>query len=427
MGSGRKRASGKSGSEPVGVWPSGARGGRATTASVGARASARGLAGTTGLLTATELFEGVPLPGLERLVFGGHETRTGTLLQAAEEIQRESGSLAHRVLHPLRRELGAIDREIRHGTLRGAGETISKVCGGPDLKDEHAHPRQTLERLTADMRDFARRARAGRLVVVNLASTEPKTRPPACLASLASLRRALASRRAPRLAPSTLYALAAFEAGAAFINFTPSRGALAPACEELAREQGLPYMGSDGKTGETLVKSALAPMFRYRNLRVLAWEGYNILGDRDGAVLADARNRSAKVATKDALLPRILGYPLHTHVGIDYVPSLGDRKTAWDFIHFQGFLDFQMSMQFSWHGCDAILAAPLVLDMVRLAELALSRGEAGRMSWLSVYFKKPLGVEEHNLHRQWHLLGAYVERLAGPRSPSGGSGSLPIS
>ena len=123
------------------------------------------------------------------------------------------------------------------------------------------------------------------------------------------------------------------------------------------------------------------------------------------------------MATKDSLLPGILGYPLHTHVGIDYVPSLGDLKTAWDFIHFRGFLDYQMHMQFSWHGCDSILAAPLVLDLVRLTHLAMVRGLAGRMTWLSVYFKKPLGVEEHDLHRQWHLFHDWVAAL-GPASSS---------
>ena len=168
-------------------------------------------------------------------------------------------------------------------------------------------------------------------------------------------------------------------------------------------------MGCDGKTGETLVKSALAPMFRYRDLRVLTWQGYNILGDRDGRVLADRRNKSAKVASKDALLPSILGYPLHTHVGIDFVPSLHDLKTAWDFVHFEGFLGFKMALQFTWQGCDSILAAPLVLDMVRLADLAARRGESGPMRHLACFFKQPVDVAEHDLHRQWQTLVAYLD------------------
>jgi myo-inositol-1-phosphate synthase len=158
-------------------------------------------------------------------------------------------------------------------------------------------------------------------------------------------------------------------------------------------------------------------MFAHRNLRVLSWQGYNILGDRDGAVLADTRNKSAKVATKDGLLPAILGYPLHTHVGIDYVPSLHDLKTAWDFVHFEGFLGFKMTMQFIWQGCDAILAAPLVLDLVRFADLAQRRGEAGPMTHLACFFKQPIGVAEHDLHRQWQMLVDYLERVR--REPRG--------
>jgi myo-inositol-1-phosphate synthase len=184
-----------------------------------------------------------------------------------------------------------------------------------------------------------------------------------------------------------------------------------PAIRELFAESGAPYMGSDGKTGETLVKSALAPMFKYRDLRVLTWQGYNILGDRDGRVLADRSNKRAKVASKDALLPSILGYPLHTHVGIDFVPSLDDLKTAWDFIHFEGFLGFRMALQFIWQGCDSILAAPLVLDMVRFADLAARRGESGSMPHLACFFKQPVGVGEHDLHHQWHLLVEYLERV----------------
>ena len=150
-------------------------------------------------------------------------------------------------------------------------------------------------------------------------------------------------------------------------------------------------------------------MFKYRNLRVLTWQGYNILGDRDGRVLSDKKNKQSKVDSKDALLPSILGYPLHTHVGIDYVPSLHDLKTAWDFIHFEGFLGFKMALQFIWQGCDAILAAPLVLDLIRFADLAASRGEAGSMPHLACFFKQPFAVAEHDLHKQWQMLNQYLD------------------
>jgi len=151
-------------------------------------------------------------------------------------------------------------------------------------------------------------------------------------------------------------------------------------------------------------------MFKYRNLKVLSWMGYNLLGDRDGRVLAHPDNLATKVRSKDSVLASILGYPVHTRVGIDYVESLHDRKTAWDFIHFQGFLDHKMSMQFIWEGCDAILAAPLVLDIVRLADVALRRGEKGPMTQLAAYFKSPVGVGEQDLHKQFHGMMEYLAR-----------------
>ena len=247
---------------------------------------------------------------------------------------------------------------------------------------------------------------------MNLTSTEPKLKQTRTHRSLAAFDKALDADQRSAVRPSTLYAYAAASVGAHFIHFTPSDATLIPAVRELFERHGAAYMGCDGKTGETLVKSALAPMFRYRNLRVLSWQGYNILGDRDGAVLADTDNKASKVESKDRLLQSILGYPLHSHVGIDYVPSLDDLKTAWDFIHFQGFLGFKMSMQFTWQGADAILAAPLVLDMVRFAELAARRGESGPMKHLACFFKSPLDVAEHDLHAQWHALTGYLRQAS---------------
>jgi len=114
-------------------------------------------------------------------------------------------------------------------------------------------------------------------------------------------------------------------------------------------------------------------------------------------------------STKDAVLPNILGYTPHSRVHIEYVPSLDDQKTAWDFIHFRGFLGAKMSLQFIWQGFDSILAAPLVLDLARLAELAKRRGESGLMPHLASFFKAPLGVGEHRLHEQFVMLTRYVD------------------
>ena len=265
------------------------------------------------------------------------------------------------------------------------------------------------------------RSRLERVICVNLTSTEPQLEANKAHLSLAALQRAIARNDLQAVRPSTIYALAAADLGLPFIHFTPSNSVFLPAVRERFAQSGAPYMGCDGKTGETLVKSALAPMFHYRNLRVLTWQGYNILGDRDGRVLADAENKRAKVESKDSLLQKILGYPLHSHVGIDYVPSLHDHKTAWDFIHFEGFLGHRMAMQFTWQGCDAILAAPLVLDMVRCADLAARRGESGPMLQLSCFFKQPLDVSEHDLHRQWVRFVAWLDGHRGKSTPKGGA------
>ncbi|HID76854.1 MAG TPA: hypothetical protein EYP56_12770, partial [Planctomycetaceae bacterium] len=174
------------------------------------------------------------------------------------------------------------------------------------------------------------------------------------------------------------------------------------------RRRGARHMGCDGKTGETLMKSVLAPMFRQRHLRVMSWVGHNIFGNLDGRVLDDPANKAAKVASKDQLLGRILGYQPQTLVSIEYIESLGDWKTAWDHIHFRGFLGTPMTLQFIWQGCDSLLAAPLVLDLARLAVLAWRRGEVGTMPFLASFFKNPYGVEEQDFARQFQMLEAWA-------------------
>lgn len=402
--------------ERLGVWIFGARGGIATTLMVGARAIARGLARPQGLLTETPLLHGVPLVPLAQLVFGGHEVRRGSLPASAQEIHESTGTIPLPVLQQVAPELAEIDTRIRRGCLVNAGPTIEHLADADfprpgRLRDEVA-------RISADITEFLAQHSLRHCVCVNLASTEPKLALAEPHEQLAAFERALDANDTAAVRPSAVYAWVAASLGLPFIHFTPSNATLVPAVRQMFDAQGVPYMGCDGKTGETLVKSSLAPMFKYRDLKVLSWQGYNLLGDRDGAVLADEDNKQAKIESKDSLLASILGYPLHTHVGIDYVPSLSDLKTAWDFIHFQGFLGYKMSLQFTWQGCDAILAAPIVLDMIRFAEIALRRREAGPMRHLSCFFKRPLDVDEHDLHRQWHLLTDYVRSC---RSAAGGA------
>ena len=143
------------------------------------------------------------------------------------------------------------------------------------------------------------------------------------------------------------------------------------------------------------MKTVLAPMFAHRNLKVLSWVGHNIFGNRDGLVLDDPANKSSKIETKDQVITEILGYKPETHVSIEYI-DMDDWKTAWDHIHFQGFLGTKMILQFTWQGCDSLLAAPLVIDLARLADLEKRRGGRGLMRHLACFFKSPVGVEEHD-------------------------------
>jgi myo-inositol-1-phosphate synthase len=141
---------------------------------------------------------------------------------------------------------------------------------------------------------------------------------------------------------------------------------------------------------------------------VLSWAGYNILGNRDGQVLSDPAVKRAKMATKDSVIAPILGYRPDTRVSIEFVPSLHDWKVAWDHIHFRGFLGTRMSLQFTWQGCDSILAAPLVIDLARLADYHASAGRGGVMAHLACFFKSPMDVAERSLPAQIDLLRRYV-------------------
>ena len=398
--------------ERTGVWIIGARGGVATTLITGAVALRHGLTASTGLITSTDLFDGIDLTAPGDLVFGGHDIRTTPLAECAAEISQANLTIHPLLLDRIRPDLDEIDRNLKTGITFRSGAAIESL---PGVSSEASvdDPKQALERIERDLRSFHESQRVDRLIVVNLASTEPPLPDHPAHASAAKLEAALEARESEAFIASTLYALAAARVGAAFLNFTPSPGALLPAVAEALEAAGCPYMGSDGKTGETLVKSALAPMFRYRNLRVLSWQGYNMLGDRDGEVLAHQENKATKIESKDQLLHDYLGYPLHSKVAIDYVPSLDDMKTAWDFIHFEGFLGVKMSLQFTWQGCDSILAAPLVIDLARLLDLALRKGDAGAQPHLALFFKSPHNGTEHDLHRQFHRLVEYLATCRG--------------
>jgi myo-inositol-1-phosphate synthase len=399
----------------LGVWLVGARGSISTCLFYGLHGLREGLLEPVGLVTERPPLTELGLRPFEDFVLGGHDVCTRPLSQSARELI-EHGILTTALVEACSRPAAAFEARLRPGPLD------TPDVGMADLDPRSARlgggsSREQVQAIRADVEEFRAREGLERVIVVNLASTEAWREERPEWQTLAAFQQAIEEDR-PQPA-SMLYAHAAFLAGCPYVNFTPSRGSSAPALREQALKLGLPHCGNDGKTGETLLKTTLAPMFVARNLRVLTWQGYNMLGNRDGEVLSDSAHRLSKVRSKNEALRSLLGdESVHTHVAIDYVPSLQDWKTAWDFVHFEGFLGTRMTLQFTWSASDSALAAPLVLDLVRLADLAHGLKEAGEMPQTACFFKAPLAGGTHDFLRQHQILLEYVRNHTRGRTRS---------
>jgi myo-inositol-1-phosphate synthase len=387
----------------VGVWFLGAFGGVAATTAVGLVALRKGLTGNQGLVSQLPQFAKLDLIAWDDLVVGGHDIRQTTLYDEAMALANISRAIDGNLIEQCKAELNEIDANIKPGVLFNVGATIEKFATD-ELRQRSESPRESISRVQADLKEFAEQHQLDQVIVVNIASTEPTIDASRLPKTWAELNPLLEDSQTCPLAASSLYAVATLELGYPFVNFTPSLGSAPAALCELALARETCHMGHDGKTGETLLKSALAPMFANRNLEVMSWVGHNIFGNMDGKVLDDPANKKTKVTSKDRLLGQIFGYTPQTLVSIEYIESLGDWKTAWDHIHFRGFLGTPMVMQFTWQGCDSLLAAPLVLDLVRFTERAQRHGERGLLTFLASFFKSPLGVAEHNFVKQFQML-----------------------
>ncbi|MFJ8660709.1 inositol-3-phosphate synthase [Streptomyces sp. NPDC093795] len=372
----------------TGIWLIGARGSVATTTVAGCAALVAGLHPPTGLATETSELADAGLPPLASLVFGGHDTTACPLPKRAEQLTT-AGVLPYGLADAVHTELEAADREIRPG--------------GPAPGDTRTDE-QLITAFTDDLTDFRQRIGLDRVVVVNVASTEPAS-------------------GGAGLPPSSLYAAAALRAGCPYVNFTPSTGLRHPALAAPLATSGLPYAGRDGKTGQTLLRAVLAPMFRQRALTVRAWSGSNLLGGGDGAALADPAAAAAKNAGKERVLTDTLGTGVEGQVHIDDVPALGEWKTAWDHIAFDGFLGSRMILQTLWQGCDSALAAPLVLDLARLTARAHEVGRTGPLEDLAFYFKDPEGTPPASLADQYTRLLTFGHTLGTGAGAGAGAGA----
>jgi len=398
------------GASRIGLWLIGACGGVATTTVLGLAALRRKLVDETGLVSSLLGFSHLPLPAWDQFVVGGHEIRATRLADEAQRLHRESRVFDHETLVACRADLEQTNEQVRPGTLWNVGPTIRELATPEYASDQRATPLEVVRRLQADLLEFQQRFKLSDVVVVNLASTEAPLDQAHWPATWAQTESLLASADCP-LPASSLYAVAALDLGLPYINFTPSLGATPSGIGELAQQRKTCHAGRDGKTGETLLKSVLAPMFAARNLHVMSWVGHNIFGNLDGRVLGNPVNKAAKVKSKDHLLQEMLGYAPQTLVTIEHIRSMRDWKTAWDHIHFTGFLGTPMTMQFTWQGCDSLLAAPLVLDLARFTAVARQRHQTGPLVFLSSFFKSPLGHNNQSFADQMRLLHEWAQPL----------------
>ncbi|WP_369375391.1 inositol-3-phosphate synthase [Promicromonospora sp. Populi] len=381
----------------TGVWFVGARGSVASTATMGLAAIADGQAAPTGCVTAREPFASADLPAFADLVVGGHDISSVTMTKRAECLV-ESGMIPPRLLAATHDALERADAEARPGY-------------DPHAAEQNLSQQAAAERLAADITSFQERHALARVVVVDLSSTEPPVVPVPEHDDVDALLLALADPARAVLPASSVSAYAAVLAGAAYAAFTPSAGMGLPALTQLARERGIPVAGQDGKTGQTWLRTVLAPAFAARGLKVLSWSGTNLLGGGDGATLADPEAVRSKLASKNRGLTALTGSdttPLH----IDNVPDLGDIKVAWDHVHVEGFLGSRLTLQTTWSAHDSMLAAPLVLDLARLLALAHAAGLSGPVPELGFFFKDPWGSDVHDAAAQVGALEGWVRRTS---------------
>ncbi|ALV40973.1 myo-inositol-1-phosphate synthase [Pseudarthrobacter sulfonivorans] len=389
----------------TGIWLIGARGSVATTATVGLAAISAGLAEATGCVTEQEHFGGVALPNFADFVVGGHDISDVCMAKRAEALV-ESGMLPLHLVESVRPQLVEADQRVRPGY-------------NPAQKSESQA--EVARRLAKDILDFKDSNRLERVIVLDVASTEAPVQPIAEFTDAHLLLTALEDPARSVLPPSSVSAYAAALAGSPYVCFTPSTAFNVPALRELAARHHVPTAGQDGKTGQTWLRSVLAPAFAARGLRVLSWAGTNLLGGGDGATLADPQAVSGKLQSKNRGLQELTGgavTPLH----IDNVQDLGETKVAWDHVNVEGFLGSRLTLQTTWSAYDSMLAAPMVLDLSRLMALAHAAGEEGHVGALGFFFKDPWGSDEHSFANQTHNLLEWAKNASATLGT--GTGSL---
>lgn len=361
-----------------------------TTMAAGVELLKKGLIGTDGLP-----FADTPITGLADytdIVFAGWDLFPEDLAKAAESHE----VLTYKQHVAVQNELAQIKPWPAIGD-----ERFLSLIEGKNKIGSGGH-RATIEILRADLSGF--NTKCDSIVVINLASTEKlAVETNEKFNTLAGFESAL-DENANDISPAMLYAYAAIAEGVPYGNFTPSAAADIPALIEYARQRNVPIAGKDGKTGQTFIKTVLAPALKSRALHVDGWYSTNILGNRDGLALSNEDSLASKVKTKQSVLDDILGYPVEDHiVDIRYYRPRGDNKEAWDNIDIRGFLGQTMQIKVNFLCKDSILAAPLAIEIARCLDLAKQRGEGGIQEQFAVFFKLPMmnsNKPVHAFHKQ---------------------------
>ncbi|HEX2695541.1 MAG TPA: inositol-3-phosphate synthase [Acidobacteriota bacterium] len=356
----------------------------------------------------------IGLAGLDDLVFGAWDIFPDNAYEAA----LKAGVLSREHLDPLREDLEA----LKPWTAVFDQRYVKKLTGTNVKKAATKYDHALL--LIEDIRKFKKAHKLDRMVMIWCASTEIFLKPDPIHATVASLEKAMKENH-PAVAPSMIYAYAALKCGVPFANGAPNLTVDIPAMRELARKKGSPIAGKDFKTGQTLMKTILAPGLKARLLGLNGWFSTNILGNRDGEVLDDPESFKTKEESKLSVLEYILQpavypelYGNYTHkVRINYYPPRGDNKEGWDNIDIFGWMGYPMQIKIDFLCRDSILAAPIVLDLVLFMDLAKRAGMKGIQEWLSFYFKSPMCAPElypeHDLFIQLMKLKNTLRHLKG--------------
>lgn len=415
----------------LGVLVVGVGGAVATTMITGTLAACKGLAKPIGSITqmATMKMENgeekmikdvVPLTNLNDIVFGGWDIFPDNAYEAAmyAEVLKE-------------KDLNGVKEELQKIKPMPAAfdHNWAKRLNGTYVKSSSSRW-EMVEQLRNDIREFKSANHCERVTVLWAASTEIYIPMADEHMTLDALEQAMKDNKEDIISPSMCYAYAAIAEGAPFVMGAPNLCIDIPAMWEFSKKMNVPIAGKDFKSGQTLMKTVLAPMFKTRMLGVSGWFSTNILGNRDGEVLDDPDNFKTKEVSKLSVIDNIFEpekYPdlygdVYHKVRINYYPPRKDNKEAWDNIDIFGWMGYPMEIKVNFLCRDSILAAPIALDLVLFCDLALRAGMSGVQGWLSFFCKSPMHEfnEEpvHDLFTQWRMVKETLRNMIGEKSPS---------